>query len=104
MLKLSEDVTALELLSIVRDINIAPDKPDGIIIQLPLPEHITKEDLEHIMAYISPNQDVDGFKKTSKHVPCTPGGIIKYLESTGFDFEGKKPVSRVLAMTLKAPC
>lgn len=58
----------------------------GIFVQLPLPEHI---DVEEIIKVIPDEFDVDGFKKTSKFKPCTPKGIINYLEYVNFDFNGK---------------
>ena len=33
--------------------------------------------------------DVDGFGAESPHTPCTPGGIIDYLDACGFEYEGK---------------
>ena len=35
---------------------------------------------------------MDGFEPDSKHTPCTPGGIIDYLDAAGFDYEGKLAV------------
>lgn len=50
----------------------------GIILQLPLPKHL-EEVKEHLIGYISNDKDVDGFKRNSKFLPCTPAGIIEIL-------------------------
>ena len=59
---------------------------DGIIIQLPLPNHL---DGRILAGFIEPEQDVDGFLPNSPHKPCTPGGIMKYLEYCDWDPTGK---------------
>lgn len=59
----------------------------GLIIQMPLPAHI---DIEQIKLAIDPNKDVDGFHPLTKFRPCTPAGIIDYLENgCHYDFTGK---------------
>ena len=50
-----------------------------------MPKHISQE---KVTAIIDPRKDVDGFRKDSLCVPCTPGGIIKYLEYCDFKFMG----------------
>ena len=57
----------------------------GVIVQLPLPEHC-KIDLRTCM---DPKKDVDGFLPESPFDPCTPKGIIDWLEYNQFDFTGK---------------
>lgn len=59
---------------------------DGIIIQLPLPADF---DVKFLTDILDPIQDVDGFGPYSPHKPCTPGGIMKYLEYCGWDPTGK---------------
>ena len=71
----------------------------AILVQLPLPEHISKE---NIINAISPQKDVDGFtpynfgKLFSGNVPfvfpCTPKGILLLLDEYGIDIEGKHAV------------
>ena len=71
---------------------------DGILVQLPLPEHIN----QHIvMNTIHPDKDVDGFHPVNVDglysgknciKPCTPKGIIKLLESADVEIEGKNVV------------
>lgn len=59
---------------------------DGLIVQLPLPKHI---DVERITRLIPPNKDVDGFRVDSCFYPCTPKGIIDWLEYNEVNLEGK---------------
>lgn len=59
---------------------------DGIIIQLPIPD---KYDVEELQKCISPEKDVDGFRKDSCFDPCTPNGIINWLDYNNYDFKGK---------------
>ena len=59
---------------------------DGVIVQLPLPKHI---DVERITKLIPANKDVDGFRSDSCFKPCTPKGIIDWLEYNEYEFEGK---------------
>ena len=62
---------------------------DGIIVQLPLPPQL---DIEEIKEWIPAEKDVDGFLTDSPFDPCTPGGIIKYLDYCNFDLDGKNVV------------
>lgn len=63
---------------------------DGIIIQLPLPAHLDKDALARC---IPDALDVDGFKSTSKYYPCTPKGIVDYLECAhNYNFDGQHVV------------
>lgn len=59
---------------------------DGIIIQLPIPD---KYDLDRLQHLIPPEKDVDGFRKGSCFKPCTPKGIIDWMEYNNFEFKGK---------------
>ncbi len=77
----------------------------GIIVQLPLPDHI---DVKEIQSWISPAKDVDGFGYLSSFDPCTPSGVIGYLKAINYEFDGKdalvigrsdivgKPLARML--------
>ena len=85
-------------------LKVKESKGVGKIIQLPLP-HNTQKDVE---GFINPNNDVDGFDKDTFCTPCTPLGIIKYLEASDYEFQGKtalvigrseivgKPMSKLL--------
>lgn len=56
--------------------NLANSGVDGIIVQLPLPEHV------HFDENIIPAAlDVDGFRKDSPYIPCTPKGILSILDA-----------------------
>jgi methylenetetrahydrofolate dehydrogenase (NADP+)/methenyltetrahydrofolate cyclohydrolase len=70
----------------------------GILVQLPLPEHI---DSQKVIEAISPAKDVDGFHMASAGAlmtgmpgfwPCTPFGCMKMLESIGYELKGKHAV------------
>lgn len=59
---------------------------DGVIVQLPLPKHI---DVERITKLIPANKDVDGFRSDSCFKPCTPKGVVDWLEYNEVNLEGK---------------
>ncbi len=89
--------TEAELLELVDRLN-ADEQVDGILIQLPLPEHI---DSEKVLERIHPDKDVDGFHpynigrlalRMPVLRPCTPRGSMTLLESTGEDLKGKHAV------------
>ena len=82
--RLDEDTTEKDLLSLVTNLN-ADDTIHGILVQLPLPNHLN-EDL--IINSINPSKDVDGFHISNvgllatgqkSMVPCTPLGCLKLL-------------------------
>lgn len=82
-----------ELLALVDTLN-GRDEIDGILVQLPLPDHI---DEETVIERIRPNKDVDGFHpynvgrltlKMPLLQPCTPKGVMTLLERTGQKLEG----------------
>lgn len=73
-----------EVECIIKD--IANSDANGIIIQLPIPD---KYDLERLQNLIPPEKDVDGFRRDSYFKPCTPKGIIDWMEYNDFEFEGK---------------
>lgn len=62
------------------------DPEAAMMVQLPLPKHI---DVNHIIAAIPRTGDVDGLKPLTTFTPCTPLGIMKYLEYCDYDLEGK---------------
>lgn len=66
--------------------DIANSDADGIIIQLPIPG---KYNLERLQNLIPPEKDVDGFRRDSCFKPCTPKGIIDWMEYNDFEFKGK---------------
>ncbi len=95
--RLPEETTEAELLALIDQLNRDPSV-HGILVQLPLPKHIS--DLKVIDA-ISPDKDVDGFHVESAgrllvgrrgFRPCTPYGISVMLDSCGMNCEGKRAV------------
>jgi 5,10-methylene-tetrahydrofolate dehydrogenase/methenyl tetrahydrofolate cyclohydrolase len=93
------DTSQEELLKVVRDLNANPDV-HGILVQLPLPDHI---DEEEILGAIDLEKDVDGFhpinigrlsmkRRDPLFAPCTPKGCIELLDRTGVEIEGKRAV------------
>ncbi|QHT68914.1 bifunctional 5,10-methylene-tetrahydrofolate dehydrogenase/5,10-methylene-tetrahydrofolate cyclohydrolase [Rhodocytophaga rosea] len=87
---ISED----ELLQVVDSIN-QDAEVDGLIVQLPLPKHIS---VDKIIGKILPEKDVDGFhpanlgrmvKGWPAYMPATPNGIVELLKRTGIDTSGK---------------
>ena len=88
LLKLDINVSQSELLSIIDKYN-KDNKIHGILVQMPLPKQINEDVIKQS---IDPKKDVDGFNKLSKFKPCTPYGIIKYLEFINYEFKSKKAV------------
>lgn len=95
--ELDECTTQQELVSLIEELN-QNEKVNGILVQLPLPEHIN-EDI--IIQTISPKKDVDGFHPMSVgnmcigskgFLSCTPAGIIQLLKRSGVTIEGKECV------------
>ena len=95
--ELPEETTQEELLALIDRLN-EDDKITGILCQLPVPKHI---DEDTIIRRISPLKDVDGFHPMSVgalcigekgFVSCTPAGIMKLLEYSDIDVEGKECV------------
>ena len=95
--KLPINVSENDLLSIVNDLN-HDKKVNGILVQLPLPEHINSN---VILDKIDPSKDVDGFHATNvgklwsglnSLVPCTPLGCSLMIKKLYSDLSGKKAV------------
>ena len=92
-----ESISEEELLSLIRELN-ADDRVDGILVQLPLPKHISED---KVIATIAKEKDVDGFhplnvaalwQKQPCTVACTPKGIIRMLKEAGVQIAGKRAV------------
>ena len=95
--RLPEETSEEDLLSLVKDLN-EDEKIDGILVQLPLPDHINENS---IINSISPSKDVDGFSipnvgllSTSGKglIPCTPLGCLLLLKDYLGDLTGKNAV------------
>lgn len=93
------DISQQDLLDTVRELNANPDV-HGILVQLPLPDHI---DDEEILGAVSLEKDVDGFhplnigrlsmkRREPLFVPCTPKGCIELLDRSGVEIEGRHAV------------
>ena len=90
---LAVDITEADLLQLVNELNQNP-KINGILVQLPLPDHI---DEHKILNTILPEKDVDGFHPVNMgklligekgFKPCTPYGVQKMLVYAGVQVEG----------------
>src|SRR5436190_7120583 len=95
--QLPADTTEEALLELVGELN-ADDSVDGILVQLPLPDHI---DEGRVLRAVSPQKDVDGFHPASAGqlyldqptlVPATPLGIMALLEEYDVPLAGKRAV------------
>lgn len=95
--RLPADASAEDLLAMVERLN-ADDAVDGILVQLPLPDHL---DEQQVIAAISPDKDVDGFHiinagrlsvGQSGFVPCTPLGCMMLLTDKLGDLSGLEAV------------
>jgi len=95
--KYSKDITEKELLEVIDFIN-NDDEIDGLIVQLPLPKHISEE---KIIQRINPAKDVDGFHPMNigkmvlglpTYISATPFGIIQLIERYNIDTQGKNCV------------
>ncbi len=91
------DMTEAALLARIDALNNDPTI-HGILVQLPVPQHI---DANKVIEAIAPEKDVDGFHIASAgalmvgqpgFIPCTPYGCMKMLESIGYDLRGKHAV------------
>lgn len=98
VLEMNEGIGENALLATIEELNENPHV-NGIIVQLPLPEHINPL---KILSAIRPEKDVDGFnpynagllacKEPEAVVSATPKGILKLLQTTGIDLCGKHAV------------
>lgn len=80
-----ENLDESDLCQIIKGLDNSKEV-DGIIIQLPIPD---KYNIKILQQFISPEKDVDGFRKDSLYNPCTPQGIIDWLEVNDIDLRGK---------------
>lgn len=92
------NITEAELLNKIEELN-NNKKVTAILVQLPLPKHISKD---NVMNKIIPSKDVDGFTpynfgklfsgETPTVYPCTPKGILLLLDEYNIEIEGKHVV------------
>jgi methylenetetrahydrofolate dehydrogenase (NADP+)/methenyltetrahydrofolate cyclohydrolase len=97
LIRLEDTITEFKLLEAINKLNDNPDV-DGILVQLPLPKHISDE---KVINAIDPSKDVDGFHPVSvgkmvqglpTFIPATPHGIMLMLEHYKIDTKGKHAV------------
>ena len=97
VIKYSKDVTEEEVLKKIEELNNDKDV-SGILVQLPLPDQISKEKIIHS---IDPSKDVDGFHPVNVGnlasgyhaiVPCTPLGCLMLLKKIEKNLSGKHAV------------
>jgi methylenetetrahydrofolate dehydrogenase (NADP+) / methenyltetrahydrofolate cyclohydrolase len=94
--KLAADTSQADLLDLVQKLNHSP-AVHGILVQLPLPDHI---DSETVLAAIDPDKDVDGFHAVNTGrlwsgssgavVPCTPTGCLMMIKDQIGELKGKR--------------
>ncbi len=97
LIRFESTVSSIKLLDSINELNRDPDV-DGILVQLPLPEHISAEE---VINAIDPLKDVDGFHPTTigkmvlgqpTFIPATPYGILLLLEHYKIPTKGKHAV------------
>ena len=98
VVELGAETSEDELLKLIDDMNANPEVT-GILVQLPLPEHIDKN---KVVMRISPKKDVDGFHPENVgklaiglepyFYPATPQGILMLLDEYGVEIQGKDAV------------
>jgi methylenetetrahydrofolate dehydrogenase (NADP+) / methenyltetrahydrofolate cyclohydrolase len=97
LIRFDSNVTEEELLARIEEVN-ADDSIDGLIVQLPLPKHIS---VDRVTETIAPHKDVDGFhianvgrmaKGMPAYISATPYGILKLIERYKIDTVGKDVV------------
>jgi methylenetetrahydrofolate dehydrogenase (NADP+)/methenyltetrahydrofolate cyclohydrolase len=97
LIRFEDAVDEAELLSTIQALNKDPDI-DGILVQLPLPKHISEQ---KVIEAIDPSKDVDGFHPSSigklvqglpTFIPATPYGILLMLEHFNIQTKGKHAV------------
>jgi methylenetetrahydrofolate dehydrogenase (NADP+)/methenyltetrahydrofolate cyclohydrolase len=97
LMRLEDDISEFKLLTIIEELNNDPDV-DGILVQLPLPKHISDE---KVINAIHPGKDVDGFhpqnvgkmvQGSSTFIPATPFGIMLLMEHYKIETKGRHAV------------
>ena len=93
--QLPADATEEDIVAVVRRLN-EDDGVDGILVQLPLGDHISADGERRITEMVQPSKDVDGFHTLNigqlssracnpNFFPCTPAGVIALLKEAGLD-------------------
>ena len=84
LMKLPADSTRTVVELVINELN-NDSLVDGIILQLPLPEHLRDYE-DELTNLIKISKDVDGFHKNSPFIPCTPMGVMTLLDKLHIDF------------------
>lgn len=96
-IRLPAETQQAELLALVAELN-ADDTVHGVLVQMPLPEHLDAVEVVHA---IDPKKDVDGLHPWSVGalwrgeeglVPCTPAGCVELLDRYGVEIKGQRVV------------
>ncbi|HWQ10747.1 MAG TPA: bifunctional methylenetetrahydrofolate dehydrogenase/methenyltetrahydrofolate cyclohydrolase FolD [Holophaga sp.] len=94
---LPADIPAAALDDLIATLN-ADDDVDGILVQLPLPDHL---DLKAVLRSLDPAKDVDGFHPVNQGLlfqglpglrPCTPSAVVHMLKDYGVEMKGRRAV------------
>jgi methylenetetrahydrofolate dehydrogenase (NADP+)/methenyltetrahydrofolate cyclohydrolase len=97
IVRMPEETTEETLLEKIDELN-ARNEISGILVQLPLPKHISEE---KVIAAISPEKDVDAFSEVNvgkimignhHFLPCTPAGVMELIRRSGIEIAGKQAV------------
>lgn len=97
IIRMPEETTEATLLEKIDELN-ARKEISGILVQLPLPNHISEE---KVIAAISPEKDVDAFSEVNvgkimignhHFLPCTPAGVMELIKRSGIEIAGKQAV------------
>jgi methylenetetrahydrofolate dehydrogenase (NADP+) / methenyltetrahydrofolate cyclohydrolase len=92
-----ESASTGDLLALVEELN-RRDDVDGILVQLPLPDHV---DAKKVLMAVDPAKDVDGFHPVNVGflstqrpglVPCTPAGVLEILKRSNIAVAGREAV------------
>ncbi len=95
--RLPADTPESDILDLIADLN-ADDTVDGILVQLPLPEHMHEPE---VLRAVDPEKDVDGFHVLNAGLlylgepgltPATPSGVMVMLAEHGVELKGKEAV------------
>ncbi len=97
IIRMPEETTEATLLEKIDELN-ARKEISGILVQLPLPKHISED---KVIAAISPEKDVDAFSEVNvgkimignhHFLPCTPAGVMELIKRSGIEIAGKQAV------------
>ena len=97
LVSLDESVSEFELIRMIHSFNKSINI-DGILLQMPLPKHMNKE---NVVKEIDLNKDVDGmhplnvghfYQGLPAHIPCTALSAMEFIHETNIDLKGKEVV------------